>query len=94
MLCTFTEVYTFSCGDCPAGYTGDGKTCSDVDECTGNVCDHICLNSPGSYVCVCRSGYELNTDASTCDGMYSFKFLSIWSLRPSQYVISLFIIAI
>ncbi|XP_067939805.1 mucin-like protein [Watersipora subatra] len=57
----------YTCGDCPAGYTGDGKTCTDVDECTEDVCGHICINSPGSFVCACRTGYSLNIDGSTCD---------------------------
>ncbi|XP_067939788.1 mucin-like protein [Watersipora subatra] len=57
----------YACGDCPAGYTGDGKTCTDIDECTGDVCGHICINSPGSFVCACRTGYNLNIDGSTCD---------------------------
>ncbi|XP_067928014.1 mucin-like protein [Watersipora subatra] len=57
----------YTCGDCPAGYTGDGKTCTDVDECTEDVCGHICINSPGSFVCACRTGYTLNIDGSTCD---------------------------
>ncbi|XP_067927983.1 serine-rich adhesin for platelets-like [Watersipora subatra] len=57
----------YTCGDCPAGYTGDGKTCNDIDECTGDVCGHICINSPGSFVCACRTGYTLNIDGSTCD---------------------------
>ncbi|XP_067939795.1 mucin-like protein [Watersipora subatra] len=57
----------YKCGDCPAGYTGDGKTCSDVDECTEDVCGHICINSPGSFVCACRTGYTLNIDGDTCD---------------------------
>ena len=59
------------CGDCPAGYTGDGKDCSDIDECGSDVCDQICVNSPGSYVCTCRSGYVLNSDTSTCDSKYN-----------------------
>ncbi|XP_067928026.1 uncharacterized protein [Watersipora subatra] len=57
----------YTCGNCPVGYTGDGKTCSDIDECTEDVCGHICINSPGSFVCSCRTGYSLNIDGSTCD---------------------------
>ena len=52
------------CGECPAGYTGDGRTCSDIDECLQDSCDHICINSPGSYTCTCRSGYMLDADGS------------------------------
>ena len=63
--------HCFRCGDCPAGYTGDGKTCADVDECEEEVCDHICINTPGAFVCDCRTGYALNEDGSTCDGIQS-----------------------
>ena len=31
----------------------------DEDECMINgTCDHICKNTPGSYQCYCRNGYE------------------------------------
>ncbi|XP_065189113.1 uncharacterized protein LOC135819774 [Sycon ciliatum] len=47
---------------CNAGYTGNGKTCSDTDECSiglhscaGNA---TCANSVGSYNCNCNVGYE------------------------------------
>ncbi|XP_041378939.1 fibrillin-1-like [Gigantopelta aegis] len=41
--------YTCTCRD---GYTGDGRTCTDVDECSGqNLCDKNanCTNTDGSY---------------------------------------------
>ncbi|CAH8825520.1 unnamed protein product [Trichobilharzia szidati] len=48
--------------ECLSGY--EGKWCeSDVDECRlgTHKCDHICINTPGSYLCECHSGYKLNT---------------------------------
>lgn len=44
----------------------------DIDECNINVdgCDQNCHNTNGSYYCSCNSGYRLNIDNLTCDGMY------------------------
>ena len=47
------------------GYTGDGVTCEDVDECSAlygeNACDKgansECKNLDGSYQCICKEGY-------------------------------------
>ena len=51
----------FSCR-CPAGWEGDGHTCTDIDECTLGIsgCDQICINTPGSYHCECNTGYTLH----------------------------------
>lgn len=45
---------------CLQGYTGDGRNCSDVDECNEGRChaDATCYNTPGSYTCRCRTGYD------------------------------------
>lgn len=39
------------------------QDCMDVNECAinRNGCDHRCVNSPGSFACVCNAGYELYT---------------------------------
>ncbi|XP_072194561.1 nidogen-2 isoform X1 [Excalfactoria chinensis] len=46
--------------ECLPGYAGDGRVCSDVDECTLNLCHPaaICYNTPGSFSCQCQPGYE------------------------------------
>jgi hypothetical protein len=42
------------------GFTGDGKTCDDINECNDGtaVCDPnaSCNNVPGSYTCTCKEG--------------------------------------
>uniref|UniRef100_A0A8D2J336 Sushi domain-containing protein n=1 Tax=Varanus komodoensis TaxID=61221 RepID=A0A8D2J336_VARKO len=45
----------------------------DVDECQTfqssphtRICLHECVNLPGSYQCVCPSGYWIQTDQNTC----------------------------
>ena len=57
---------------------GDSKTlcvmcilsiCTDVDECTGTpgICGGgTCVNTIGSYSCMCDEGYELNMTETEC----------------------------
>ena len=43
----------------------------DINECYSNNgdCSQTCENNKGSYECGCKSGYELNSDKTSCDGM-------------------------
>ncbi|CAH1772450.1 unnamed protein product, partial [Owenia fusiformis] len=57
---------------CPAGYTGDGFTCLDVNECLKsewNTCGdvEICRNKQGSYECICKPGFKRNLVSLECD---------------------------
>ena len=47
----------------------------DIDECDTNNrgCDHNCVNTPGSSVCTCNSGYFLNVDGKSCEGTRELK---------------------
>lgn len=52
---------------CNSGYSGDGLTCSDVNECSKiGACDAnaVCANLIGSYSCSCKSGFS--GTGSTC----------------------------
>nr|XP_058951021.1 uromodulin-like isoform X3 [Pocillopora verrucosa] len=58
---------------CKVGYTGDGHSCSDIDECKGNhscLVNAACMNTLGSHVCQCHAGYTGNgtncTDIDEC----------------------------
>ncbi len=44
---------------------------TDIDECAlgTDTCQQVCVNTPGSYLCECYIGYELNGDGTTCNGM-------------------------
>lgn len=61
---------------CKSGWTGDGKSCVDINECFGelNVCGAhaLCENSPGSYSCQCNIGYIFDRNGK-CVG----KFLNL-----------------
>lgn len=36
------------------------RNCSDIDECLSGACEgHLCKNTPGSYSCACKDGYEM-----------------------------------
>ncbi|XP_053550348.1 uromodulin-like [Bombina bombina] len=53
---------------CKDGFIGDGFTCTDIDECTyawSNNCSFDCINTFGSYECLCRSGYS-QISGNTC----------------------------
>ncbi|XP_068704515.1 uncharacterized protein [Montipora foliosa] len=59
------------CG-CWPGFTlaYDGKTCIDKDECQVNnggcdIVNGVCINTPGSYHCACKRGYELKENSET-----------------------------
>lgn len=41
-----------------------------MDECSAlnGTCEHICVNTQGSFQCSCRPGYQLHIDGHTCVG--------------------------
>ena len=45
----------------------------DINECESNNggCSHSCVNTAGSYVCMCNPGYQLGADAKQCYCKYS-----------------------
>ena len=59
--------YACACG---AGYTGDGRLCSDVDECARGEHDcgpgASCVDIDGSFLCACAPGYLPTADEKDC----------------------------
>ncbi|XP_029776920.1 hemicentin-2, partial [Suricata suricatta] len=52
---------------CPAGFIRQNGICTDLDECrVRNFCQHACLNTEGSYRCLCPEGYRLLPSGKNC----------------------------
>ena len=47
----------------------------EINECGDGVCTQICTNTEGSFTCECNSGYQLDADGTTCNGMYKLLVL-------------------
>ena len=45
---------------------------TDIDECSEGIanCSQVCTNTDGSFTCECNDGYLLDTDVTSCNGMY------------------------
>ena len=41
-----------------------------MDECSieNGGCEHICVNKPGAYECICNPGYSVQSDNKSCSG--------------------------
>ena len=59
---------SYSC-ECREGYQGDGRTCTEMDECElgeDDCSDNAqCINTIGSFACQCQEGYRGNGKACT-----------------------------
>uniref|UniRef100_A0A3Q3QA25 Nidogen 1a n=1 Tax=Monopterus albus TaxID=43700 RepID=A0A3Q3QA25_MONAL len=68
-VCRAGQGVQFTC-QCATGFSGDGRTCYDIDECREDyqICGHhsICNNHPGTFRCECQDGYHFSSDGVTC----------------------------
>ena len=58
------------CSGCGDGWSGDGETCTDLNECEERTheCAYsggICVNTEGTYICRCDDGWD--GDGVKCD---------------------------
>ncbi|XP_038045830.1 uncharacterized protein LOC119720271 isoform X3 [Patiria miniata] len=68
--------YNSTCGLCPEGLEGDGRSCQDINECElyrnqtassgGPGCDQNCDNILLNFTCSCNPGYLLHEDGRRC----------------------------
>lgn len=76
----------------------------DVDECLvlNGTCEHICVNTQGSFQCSCRPGYQLHIDGRTCVGQSPPRrsplcclpahFSPLVKLIPVPLIVSVFVV--
>lgn len=65
------SIGSFTC-TCPAGQARNPETnrCDDRDECEEEgICENgRCINTPGSYICLCNPGFIQSQDKQFCIG--------------------------
>ncbi|XP_023195302.1 hemicentin-1 [Xiphophorus maculatus] len=52
---------------CKEGFESRDGHCLDINECeVRDICQHECVNTPGSHRCLCPAGYRLMANGKTC----------------------------
>ncbi|XP_072013288.1 uncharacterized protein [Amphiura filiformis] len=62
-----------------------GLTCRDINECLleTDLCEHLCINTDGSYDCDCQNEYELQPDGYSCAFLeFQFSKVTVPLLTP------------
>lgn len=64
------------------GFVGDGKLCTDIDECyeyinsNATLCNNTgyCVNTIGYFRCVCLQGFSATNNSNVCTGKINSSF--------------------
>ncbi|XP_072013253.1 uncharacterized protein [Amphiura filiformis] len=62
-----------------------GLSCRDINECLleTDLCEHLCINTDGSYDCECQNEYELQPDGYSCAFLeFQFSKVTVPLLTP------------
>eukprot|EP00052_Salpingoeca_macrocollata_P011851 m.91543 g.91543 ORF g.91543 m.91543 type:complete len:401 (+) comp18227_c0_seq1:233-1435(+) len=86
--CTPDQVLGYQC-TCKSGFTGDGLTCTDIDECAVNNggCEQNCKNLLGTYWCTCHSGFR-KVDQFNCEEQVADITGTVISSRNKTHIYS------
>ena len=57
-------------------YISDIDECYDGDYGSNGGCDHSCVNTAGSYHCICNNGYDL-VNTATCIGEFNYIYMHV-----------------
>ncbi|KAK7134036.1 hypothetical protein R3I94_015783 [Phoxinus phoxinus] len=63
----FQVAHAMSSEDCNPGFRKESGICVDENECESAPCEHECIDTKGSYQCLCYDGYIQSTkDMTKC----------------------------
>ena len=80
MYCTYVHTY----------YVNIHSFHLDIDECTLETdnCSQTCTNTVGGFNCGCNSGFVLDADGATCNGMYTNMYIYDWLCENQSYLLT------
>lgn len=65
---------------------------SDIDEClqNGRICNNgRCINTDGSFHCVCNAGFQVAADGKNCEGKAFLNLLHISNYSCKRFFVSI-----
>ena len=64
----------------------------DIDECSDGThnCSQTCTNTEGGFYCGCNTGFVLDDDGATCNGMYTNMSIYHWLCENQSFLSAIF----